>query len=98
MNKRKTEIPVFATYEEAAGFFDTHDVTGLDVENVGWQVFFSEAPGSRPKRSGRGVVNVPVEVRAPHLTRIRAVARRQGKTPREWLRRAIETALAGAER
>jgi hypothetical protein len=53
MNKRKTEIPVFATYEEAARFFDTHDLTGLDVEEMGWQIFLPDALRARPKHVSR---------------------------------------------
>ena len=98
MRKNLKQIPAFRTHQEAARFFDENDTTDLEFDSEGWEVFFLQAPGSRPKRSGRSVVHVPLDIDSRHLGRIRALAKRQGKTPREWLREAIKAALKTAER
>jgi len=63
-------IPDFATYEDAADFFDKTDSTTLDYD----QVLYTRFPGTpaRAKQRAARNVHVPLEIR-------RAIARRRGE-------------------
>ena len=94
MKRKKTPIPDFSSYEEAARFFDETDTTTLEFDSEGWECFY------RAKDPGRGakarLVRVPLELPAGDLRRARALARAKGRNPREWLTQLVHDALASA--
>lgn len=93
MRKKLKPVPEFATYEEAARFFDENDTTDLEFSSEGWEILVADRSSSRRRTArSRSVVHVPVDIESRNLRRITTLAKRAGKTPREWLRDVIEAA------
>jgi hypothetical protein len=89
--RKKRPIPDFATYEEAARFFDETDTTTLEYDEELFTTFPDQPTASKQGTADK--VHVPVEIGRAQFKRLASAARQAGQTPNVWLKAVIGDAL-----